>query len=211
MSVRVNLLPEVSRKRARASRQVLLFVLLGVLLLVAIAGVHVWQLGRLSDVQDERDLIASEVEELRAQEQDLAAFAEIQQRHEQVEAALVAAMSGEISFAGLLQDIAAVRPPETAFTQVDVATLDPQAADGADLRPAVARVFLEGESLRGHAPGVELLLLGLEQIAAFFNVHVDAAQADPEQPEVSIFSIEFDVGEEALTRRYTDGLPEDLP
>jgi Tfp pilus assembly protein PilN len=210
MSVRVNLLPEATKERDRASRQRLVMAGLGVLLVASIAGGYLLQLNRVDAAVLARDEAQDQVSALQAEEAELHAFADLESRVEHANSALVAAMGEEISFAGLLQDVAAVTPTDAALTDLEVSRVEVAGIDGEQARRSVARVVAAGESLHGHAPGVERILLELDKVVSFFDVYFTSSAADPDDPEVSLFSVEIDLGEEAHTNRYVDGVPEEL-
>lgn len=212
MSVRVNLLPRETFAEQEAARQRLLAGVAGLVLLAGLGVVFLLQTNALSDARDERDLAQAELRDLEAREAQLAEFGDLEQRVEEADETISIALASELSFAGILQDIAAVTPTDTAFTSLEATVIEADGPDGGVVRPVVARITLDGESLQGHAPGVERLLIQLDKIASFFDVYVSNTTVDPddEDEDVAIFTVEVDVGDEARTRRYTDGVPEEL-
>jgi type II secretory pathway component PulM len=210
MSVRVNLLPEATRQRDRTARQRLGLAGVGALLVLGLGLAYWMQVNRVDAAVLARDEAQDRVQELQAQQDELQAFAELEQRVDEANNALVVAMGNEISYAGVLQDVAAVTPTETALTDLEVTVVDLAGPDGERTRRSIARVVASGESLLGHAPGVERILLELNKVGAFFDVFFTSSAADPDEPEVSLFTVEIDLGEEAYTNRYRDGVPEEL-
>jgi hypothetical protein len=210
MSVRVNLLPEATRVRERASRQRLTLAGVGVLFLLGIGLTYWMQLNRVDAALLARDEAREHVNELQAQQDELRAFAELEQRVDEANTALAAAMGDEVSYAGVLQDVAAVTPADMALTDLEVTVVDLAGPDGERTRRSIARVIASGESLLGHAPGVERILLELDKVGAFFDIYFTSSSADPDDPDVSLFTVEIDVAEEAYTNRYRAGVPEEL-
>lgn len=209
MSVRVNLLPKESADRERASRARLGAAGAGLVVLAALAGLYFWELGRVSDAQDQVDAEQAELTALRADLAELDEFRELQARRDASTEIVAFAMGGEASVAGLLQDLAAVFPPDT---ELDTFTVDldgdEEAAFG-DLRPAEGTMTLSGRTLRGHAPGVERLMLELDKVAAVGDLFFSNSTVDEETGDI-IFSVEADLGREIYTYRYVGGLPEVL-
>lgn len=214
MSVRVNLLPRETYARQAAARQRALVGVAGLALLALLAGVYVFQMNTLSSAREERDAAQAELDELAAREAQLAEFRDLEQRLEERQRLIASALAGELSFAGILQDIAAVMPTDAALTEFDVTAVEDAGPDGEAVREIVARIVASGESLRGHAPGVERLLLEFDKIAAFFDIYVTDSVLDEEgdefEEEAAVFTFEVDVGEEARTGRYAEGVPEGL-
>ncbi len=69
-------------------------------------------------------------------------------------------------------------------------------------------VSLGGRTLGGHAPGLERLLLELEKVSSFSGVYFTSSTVDEEG--ISSFTIDMNLGPEVLTRRYAEGLPEEV-
>lgn len=210
MSVRVNLLPQETYARQQAVRQRALAGVAGVVLLVLLAGVYVFQVNRVSDAEMARDEARAELDRLEAREAELAEFRDLQQRVEAADARIAGTLTHELSLAGILQDTAAVTPNDTAFTEMTVTAIEDTGPDGSAVRDVLARINMSGETLHGHAPGVERLLLEFDKIAAFFDAYFTNSSIDGEDEDVSLFQVEVDVGQEARTGRYDEGVPEEL-
>lgn len=212
MSVRVNLLPRETYARQAAARQRMLVGVAGVVLLAVLAGAYVFQMNTLSNARDERDAAQAQLDELNAREARLAEFRDLEQRVDERQQLIATALANELSFAGILQDVATVMPADAALTEFDVTAVTDAGPDGEAVREIVARISAGGETLRGHAPGLERLLIEFDKIAAFFDVYVTDSVLDEDEPEddVAIFTVEVDVGQEARTQRYMDGVPEEL-
>lgn len=218
MSVRVNLLPEVTRKRARAGRQVVGFVLAGLVLLGALGGLYWLQTQRISEREEELARERDRLAELDADVAALGEFADLETRAFVVDQVIVAGLGDEVTLAGALQDLVAILPP-TAWLENFAVTIEdePLFALGAE-RSAVGRLSMTGIDLDSHAPGLEQVLLDLERMAGFSNPIVVSAALLGDEAEDFVgatgdevrFSLEVDLGPELRTERYTDGLPEEL-
>jgi hypothetical protein len=211
MSVKVNLLPEGTRVRAKQDQQRLVAIGGFVLLVVALGAGYAYQVDRVSDAQLE---LAAANEVIALNQRELAALAPFEQLETSLalsDEALTTALSSEISLAGVLQDAALVTPADVALTSLEFVTTDPiPTADGQVIRPAVARLIVTGETTADHAPGLERMLVEYDKISSLFNAHLASTTVDEEQPDVLIFTLEADLGENARTGRYATGLPEEL-
>lgn len=210
MSVRVNLLPKESVDRERASRARLgVGALFGVLLL-AIAGAW-WYFG--AQVDEVNAELATEQEALTTLQADLASLSEFQvlsERAEQAEANLAVVLGNEVSLAGLLQDVAAVMPTDVELDALNTAVDTTTAPTLGDVRPPVGLVSMTGRTIRGHAPGVERLMLELDKLATLDDLFMSNSSLQDNEiltTDVAAFAVEADLATEALTRRYSDGLP----
>lgn len=209
---RVNLLPgEVAQENLRR-RNLLLLGAAGLVVVALLAVGYLYQVDRVTDAEDR---LAAQEQELQALQADLARlseFRDLQQRLEAAEGVIATALGGEVSFAGVLQDVAAVMPSEAQLDSLEL-TLTPEAGGELGDRPVVlGRLALTGRSLQGHAPGLERLLLELEKIAAFSDLFVTSSSLSEETTLEGVvqFNLEADLGPEARTGRYQQGLPEEL-
>ena len=207
MSVRVNLLPGEVAERNKAARQRALMGAgaVGVLGLLGVA--YLFQMNRLSDARSELQAEQARVTELQAELADLSEFQELQGRLDAANTLVTTAFDGEVSMAGVLQDLAAVYPTDAQLEDLTIALTDPTAELGA-IRVAIGRMTASGATLQGHAPGLERLLLELDKVASFSNVFFTNSTQDEEG--IAAFSLDVDLGDDVLTRRYADGLPEEL-
>ena len=206
MSVRINLLPEATKQRDRAAQQRSLAALAGVALLAGLGGVHLWQSSQVNQAEDELLAAQAVSSELRGDQAELVAFEELADRHDRSGEVLTTALSGEVSVAGVLQDLALVIP---ADTQLDSFAVNiPVVPDPAS--SAVGTLTLTGKTLTAHAPGVERLLLSLDKVAGFRESYLNSSTLDENEDRIATFSLDTQIGPEAETRRYADGLPEVL-
>lgn len=208
MSVRVNLLPQTVAEKQAASRQRGGLILGGVALLAALGAVTFWQNGRIADAEDRRDDQQAVLTALRADEAQLAEFADLQGRVREADELIVAALGDEASFAGILQDVAAVMPSDGQLESLSIVLADVPTV-GVDAA-AVGTLTAVGKSLNAHAPGLERLLLEFDKVAAFHDLFfTSSVLEDPEQPYPT-FSVEAQLGPEIRTERYAEGVPEGL-
>jgi hypothetical protein len=205
---RVNLLPREVAAKERERQARLLVVASGVLLLVALGGLYMLQLNRVSEAEDR--LAAAEAERAALQQEvnRLNEFAALQQRRDSAVDTVTAAMGGEVSLAGVLQDVAAVMPSDAALQSLNISLHGDgsERAGGEPIGPSWGIISGSGETHGRHAPGVERFLIHFDKIAAFFNVHVSSSTVD--EDGFATFSFETDLGPEIFTGRYLDGLPE---
>ena len=205
MSVRVNLLPEATKARGRASQQRTALIGAFVALVVVIGVVHLLQIRTLNEAEEE--LLAAETERavLTSERDDLAPYADLDQRLVAAKTRITAAMAEEVSIAGVLQDVAAVTPADTGLTSMTfVAT--PSTPETPSL--TVGSVNISGQSTAGHAPGVERLLLDVGKVATFQEGFFNSSTED--EDGVSSFNIDIGVLPSAKTDRYAEGLPEEF-
>lgn len=206
MSVRVNLLPEATKQRDRASQQRSIAALAAVALFAGLGGVYLWSSSQVS--QAEEVLLAEQARssELRGEEAELISFRELADRRDRSEEVLGTALAREVSAAGILQDIAAVLPSDTQLEALSVNLLP--AADPAQV--SVGSFNVTGKTLTSHAPGVERVLLSLDKVVSFRELYLNSSALDEPDDRIATFSLDGQIGPEAATNRYVDGLPEDL-
>lgn len=208
MSVRVNLLPSEVAERNREARQragiaaaaVGLIGILGVLYLV--------QLSRVDNANEELAAEQARVAELQAEVAQLQEFQELQSQREAADTLLSSAFADEVSFAGILQDLAAVYPTDSQVDSLTVALTEGAQAELGAVRVPIGRITAGGATLQGHAPGLERLLLELDKVASFSNVFF--SNSTRSEDGIAAFSLDIDLGKEARTGRYDEGLPEEL-
>ncbi|MBW3659808.1 MAG: hypothetical protein KY457_14305 [Actinobacteria bacterium] len=209
MSVRVNLLPGEVAERNRAARQRAGLAAGAVAFLGALGLVYLVQLNRVGDAQEQLEAEQARVAELQAEVADLQEFQELEQRAAASETVLVSALGDEASIAGVLQDLAAVMPSDAELNSISITVNDTAVAPVAgQTRASYGTITMSGRTLRGHAPGLERLLLELDKVASFSGLFFSSSAVD--EANVGTFSVELNLGDEILTRRYLNGLPEEL-
>jgi Tfp pilus assembly protein PilN len=204
MTARVNLLPEETRRRARAARRQGVAVAMLVLLVGVLAFVHVLQRGTLD--QGRVELAAAEASRDLAQQDvnSLSAFANLGARLDEARAIVAETLGAQVTVAGILQDVALILPHDADVDALSVTLTTDEDEDEDELGP-VGNLGLSGETSADISPGVERLLLALEKVAGFRNIHVSSASLDDEG--YTQYSIQLQLGPENRTERYTDGVP----
>lgn len=207
---RVNLLPGEIEDRNRRRRMLLVAAAAGLVLAVLLGAGWVYQMGRVDDAEARLAAQEQTLQQLQTERARLQEFQALQQRREAADEVITTALAGEVSFAGVLQDLAAVMPSDAQLDSLDL-TLTPEAESGLGDRSAVlGRLTLTGKSLDSHAPGLERLLLELEKVASLSDLFFSASTIEEDAVgEVVGFTVEADLGPEARTRRYGGGLPGD--
>lgn len=213
MSVRVNLLPEATRARGRASQQRGIAALVGVALIAALAGVWFWGNQQISNAEDELADEEARTAQLRSEQAELVGFEELAERRERADSALSSALSHEVSLAGILQDLAAVTPPDAQFNSLTVQLTPAPEPDADEQLQPVGTVNIAGQTLTSHAPGVERLLLSLDKISTLDELYLNSSSLDQDEEqddEIASFSVDATITSQARTNRYEDGLTEEL-
>ena len=205
MSVRVNLLPEATKQRDRAAQQRAMAGLAAVALLATLGGVHLWATAQVNSAEDQLLAEQTQTSELRGDKAELVAFEELADRHERSDEVLRMAMGKEISLAGFLQDVAAVMPTDTQLEDLNFTVSQPTDDDSTTL----ATFNVNGKTLTSHAPGVERVLIALDKIVSFRELHLNSSTLDDSEERIATFSLDGQVGPEAATGRYVEGLPEE--
>jgi hypothetical protein len=214
MSVRVNLLPVATRERDRAARQRGVAGGLFLVVLLALGSVWLVQDRKLGGLEAELAAEQQVVSALEAEKAELAAYAELAARLTAADERVRTALSAEVSFAGALQDVAAVTPPDTGLLSLTIDVQPPidgtEAIAGAAVGPVgtVGTVNLSGHSLTGHAPGVERILLELDKVYNFDEPFFNSSTLD--EDGVATFNLDVGLQPRSRTGRYDEGVPEDL-
>jgi Tfp pilus assembly protein PilN len=205
MSVRVNLLPEATKQRDRAAQQRSLAALAGVVLLAGLGGVYLWQSSQVSQAEDQLLAEQARTSHLRGEQAELIAFEELADRRERSDEILISALGDEVSLAGVLQDVAAVMPADTQLETFAVNIPSPSDPE----TDAVGTLSLTGKTLASHAPGVERVLISLDKVVSFREAYLNSSTLDEDDGRIATFSLDGQIGSEAETDRYADGLPEE--
>jgi hypothetical protein len=205
MSVRVNLLPEATKQRDRASRQKAVLVGGLVALVVAIGAVHTTQVRSLTALEMELAAAEQQLGTLETEHAALGIYSDLDLQLTASNARLTAALSEEVSLAGLLQDIAMVTPTDTGLSNLSL-VLTPSTPELPS--PTVGSINLTGQTTTGHAPGVERVLLHYGKISTFQEALFNSSTID--EDGVSTFNVDIGVLPTAKTDRYADGMPEEF-
>lgn len=213
MSVKVNLLPSDRAEREAAGRA-RGYIGLGFVALAGGLGV-LYFLGT-QNVTAAEGRVAAEQDTLTALQADLAGLEEfdaLSVRASDANEVIQAAMGGEVSYAGILQDVAAVMPPSADLESLTISTGQVINRDLGDTRQAIGRLAMGGRSIEGHAPGLERFLLEFDKIAGFSDAFFTSSirgEVEGLTLDIIDFDVELDLGPDTLTARYVDGLPEVL-
>lgn len=216
MSVRVNLLPREFEEKSRARRMVGLGVLVVIGWVALLAFVLLGKLAAVESAKDDRDAAQAQVNQLQAEIDSLAAFQALAAQLTSGNDVLAAAMSNEVSWAQLLNDVALTIPTTASLTQMQAGLLElPPGqvnAEGVFVQNEfgdVGVMTVEGYSIESFAPGVEAVLLRFGEVDNFFQQYLSqAAAAEIGEVGVTQFNADVRLGENARTNRYVDGLPE---
>lgn len=203
MSVRVNLLPEATKERSRAAQHRAIAMLVGVVLLAGLGGAYWWATSQVAEAEDRLLAAETRTAELQSESDELQAFGELATRRELSDEVLLSAMASEVSLAGVLQDVAAVTPSDTQFETLTVALAPTETG-------TVGTFNMTGKTLTSHAPGVEQMLIQLDKVVSFVDLYLNSSTLDDPADSVATFSLDGQIGPEAATNRYADGLPEEL-
>lgn len=201
MSVKVNLLPGEVRARGAANRARILAGVVGVVLLLVLAGLSLLQRSAIRDAEAQ---LAAVQEENQALEADIAAlqpFADLEARAQSSVDIVSRALGDEASFTGVLQDLSAVLPPNAQLDTISLTFNESGSAPApGGERVVFGQLTATGQVLDGVAPGVERLIIDLDRITSFDNVYVTTSVVDEEG--IATFSIEAEFGPEVRTDRY---------
>lgn len=215
MTAGVNLLPPEIAQRARARRTagitaggVGLYVLL-------LLGIYLLKLGAVADARNDRDEAQAEVVSLQAEVDSLAEFAELDRQLTARNELLAASMATEISWARVLNDLALAYPGSSSLLTINAAQVNATATATAEGEPrigsGIGTVEFTGYSVERFAPGVETALIKFNEVRAFDNPYLaQANEALRDATEVTTYEGAVRLNEEALTRRYADGLPAEV-
>ena len=212
-TVKVNLLPREHAEETRARRvSRLSYTALGVVVL-ALGGVYANEWNNVRVAEQDRDDAEAEVARLEAELAELEEYRQIAEMLEAREATLAAAMSDEIAWARILNDLSLAFPSDASLESLSAtATEPPELAEG-DLDPGdpVGEVTVTGYSIERYAPGVESVLIDFEGARGFFNSFLQTASAeDRADSEITNFNGTINLDDDALTDRYVDGLPAEV-
>lgn len=221
----VNLVPaDVLELRRRRTIAAAALALAG-LWFVAVAALVVLQFGQVDEARVERDAVQARVVALTADVDALSEFALLADTLTNREALLTAAMADELSWSGVLGDLALAFSADASLTEVQAVSTAPDAAGTVDGAPApavdgsgaldagdpAAQVTFAGYSVDRLAPGVQEVIADFDDAVGFFGSYL-ATALDEERgdTQVTTFGGRVDVDRSALTGRYDDGLPSEV-
>lgn len=214
MSVRVNLLPREVEVRVR-ERRVALGALTGLAVWVLIlALLYLQSVLAVNSARSERDAEKAELARLEARVALLAPYRELARRYDAHNTLLATAMGSQVSWSGVLNDLALVFPGNSSLLTMS-ATLSPQggapaAATAGGEAPLIGSLLFNGYSVERYAPGVESVLLGLEDAPALQALYLSTAgRGLIGTTQVTNFTGSGELTERVFTRRFERGLPEE--
>lgn len=210
MSVKVNLLPREVTLKVRERRVAMGSVTAVAVWVLLLALLYVQQLAAVGNARDERDQETVELARLQAEADRLAPYRELAQRYDRGNALLADAMTPQIAWSGVFNDLALVFPANSSLLTLNVTSA--AAATEATLVDSddSGAVTFTGYSVERYAPGVESVLLGMGDAAAFEDLYLNsAARVLIDQTPVTDFDGSARLNERVFTRRFVNGLPED--
>lgn len=216
----VNLLPSEVEGRRTIQRRAVIAAVAVLALWLALGTVFLAERGARDRAQAERDAIAQRSTVLQAQVQSLQVFQVMADQVAQGDRLLAYAMSGEVSWAQLLVDLASGVPESASFTVVRGQTVNPLGIAGAQPdyvfvpndAADVGYFTLNGYTTQTFTPGVQELLRRFGRIDGLFQEYLSNASLDAIGPvDVTTFAAEVRMDDTRLTGRYFDGLPEVEP
>lgn len=196
--VSVDLLPPEVHERTKRRRENGLIAAIAVVLVAALVLNFLATAGRVQDAQDQLAVEQQELAVLSAEEATLAEFGALELERITVDTAIATSLGDELSFGGILQDLAAVLPAGTNLRQLTIAEAD----------SGTVLMTLRGEVKGQLAPDVERILLSLQKAATIVSPSLIATASDDEG--FTSFELRGAIGPAAYTGRYVGGLPEVL-
>lgn len=210
MSARVNLLPPELAVRQRTRRTARLTIVGVAAWLAVLGGLFVLKDGQVQEATVERDSAAAQVQVVQTR---VAALDEFRLLAAQLDARndlLAAAMDAEVSWARVLNDLSLAFPGDASMTTL-TAGLTPlvEVEPGAIVvDTALGDLAFDGYSVENLAPGVEGVLIEVENARGFINTFLNtAARTDRGETTVTDFNGVVQLNDDARTGRYDDGLP----
>lgn len=210
MSVRVNLLPQLTRERDRALQQRNALIGAAAVLMVGLGALHAWGASGVDTARDELATAQLMTTQLNGEVAEMAAFSDLARRQQESELALQTALGEEVSVAGIFQDFALVMPADAQFETLTIQLgVDDDLEDG--VAPSRVGTFtVTGRTLAAHAPGVERFLIEMDKISNFQELYLSSSVLDEPDDRVATFTFDGEVGLTAQTGRYANGLPEEF-
>lgn len=214
MSVRVNLLPREVEVRVRERRVALGAVTALAAWVLILALLYLQSVLAVGNARAERDAQQAELARLEARAQELAPYRELARRYDAQNTLLALAMESQVAWSGVLNDLALVFPGNSSLLTMST-TLSaqggaPAATTPGGEAPLIGSVLFTGYSVERYAPGVESVLLGLEDAPALHALYLSTAgRGLIGTTEVTNFTGSAELTERIFTRRFAQGLPEE--
>jgi Tfp pilus assembly protein PilN len=217
MMRRIDLMPASYAERRQQRRAVGLVALGGLVLLVALLA---WWVILGTQISAERERLA-EVQarnnELQAQIDELARFAELEREVQQRRIALQTAMAGDVDWPALLTEVAMVVPGEIWLRNVQASAGTTEGATPVGTESAVVdvaqeqpfgRLQFEGTSLS--MPGVGKWMIRLGGVKDFQAVWLNSAtktEGEAGTPETVDFSSTLELNDKSASLRFQEETP----
>lgn len=210
MSVKVNLLPREVQRQARERRVALGSLTALAVWVLLLALLYLQNVLAVNNAREERDAEQAELDRLQAQVERLAPYRELARRYDTHNTLLATTMGSQIAWSRVLNDLAVVFPANSSLLTLSATVGTPAEQADADEVPLVGALQFNGYTVERYAPGVESVLLGLDDAASFQALYLsNAMRALIETTEVTNFSGAAELTEHVYSRRFVDGLPED--
>lgn len=214
-SVRVNLLPPEVAERQRARRTAAITAGAVVVYALVLGGVYLLKLGAVNDAREDRDQAAERVAQLQAQVAELQQYADLAARLEARNQLLARAMADEVAWARVLNELSLSFPSSSSMLTLSATTTTGEAAvEGATPTTTdaeeVGSITFSGYSVERYAPGVETVLLQLDDVPGFSNPYLGTA-GNQERGNTIVTTFEGGVvlNREVFTNRFVNGLTEE--
>jgi hypothetical protein len=210
----VNLLPPEYAQQASERRRAVLTVFALLVLVGGFVALYFLKTQSVDAARERRDMAQAEVDRLTAEVAVLQEFSTLASQLDTGNDLLTFAMSSEISFARLLNDVALAFPSTSSLTTMtaglDVADTTVPVPGAVSSAAGIATLTFSGYSVERYAPGVETVLIEFARIRNIVSDYLEtAAGAEIGDVPVTNFNGRADLGTGALTNRYANGLPED--
>ncbi|HWH31488.1 MAG TPA: hypothetical protein VNU01_02320 [Egibacteraceae bacterium] len=208
MSVKVNLLPREVEERARERRVGLLSLTAVGVWVLLLALLYLQSVMAVNNARDERDAEQAELERLQAQAERLAPYRELARRYDTHNQLLASAMAPQVSWSGVLNDLALVFPANSSLLTLSASLGVPEGEVGGEV-PLIGSLQFNGYSVERYAPGVESVLLALGDAPAFQALYLSSATRGLiGTTQVTNFTGSAELTERVYTGRFAQGLPE---
>jgi len=185
-----------------------------VLFAFVLGAASLYQHDQVLQAEGARDDAAVEVTTLEGRVAELAPYQELADRLDARDATLAAAMAEEVSFASTLNEVALALPETASLESLSLDLADSGEPGEGDIHfgRSVASLSFSGYSVERYAPGVDAVLVDLDDVDEMFDVYLSVASEDePDDGEgATSFNARSSLDDTARTHRYAEGLPEEV-
>lgn len=212
MIARVNLLPPEIETARRARRTARLSTV-AVAAWIGVLGVgFMIKTDQVDAARDDRDAAQAQVDDLNREVAALDEYAKLAAALDARSAILTSAMTEEISWARVLNDLSLAFPADASLNDLNALLVAEEEPVPGEVKPAagVGDLTFTGYSVERFAPGVEGVLLRFDDAEGFNDTFLTTAQkAEKGTTAVTDFTGTVRLDEDARTNRYANGLPEE--